>query len=78
MPKMHSGKKVAGKILIGAYISDLMKWWQFLKVDIFIIYIWNTVFQQKIDQFSENMSSLERFFTQLEFGTNHEFLAQSV
>ena len=29
MPKMHTGKKFDGKILIGAYKSDLMKWWQF-------------------------------------------------
>ena len=35
MPKMLSGKTFDGKILIGAYISDLMKWWQFLKVEFF-------------------------------------------
>ena len=29
MPKMHLGKKMDGKILIGAYISELMKWWLF-------------------------------------------------
>ena len=78
MPKMHSGKEIDGKILIGAYISDLKKWWQFLKVEFFIIYMWSTEFQQKINRFSKNMCSLEIFCPQLEFWSNRMFSSKHV
>ena len=35
-------------------------------------------FRLLISQFSKNMWGLERYFSPLEFGTNHEFLAQRV